>query len=47
MVDEAVLELVTISFCLMVKPLRNEKIIGGGFKYFLFSSLFGEKIQFD
>ena len=27
--------------------LSNFNLLGGGFKYFLFSSLFGEMIQFD
>ena len=26
---------------------RNKRILGGGFKYFLFSPLPGEMIQFD
>ena len=30
-----------------VNEYVNITILGGGLKYFLFSSLFGEKIQFD
>ena len=28
-------------------PMKSHGFLGGGFKYFLFSPLFGEMIQFD
>ena len=30
-----------------LKPLQPQSLLGGGFKYFLFTPLFGEDSQFD
>ena len=38
------LRLGTINWC---NNIFHQQFLGGGFKYFLFSSLFGEMIQFD
>ena len=42
-----VLVVFSMHFGRLLKHTQPQAFLGGGFKYFLFSSLFGEMIQFD